>query len=74
MIAIEQKHIGARDGKPMYRVVVISDDVPSPLPTDGGDVDGMTEDAVFAPGSLLIVVNSGAVYLAGEAGTFVLQE
>ena len=74
MVAIEQKYVGSRDGKPMYRSVIISDNTPSALPTDGGDVDGMTEDAVFAPGSLLIVVNEDAYYLAGEAGTFVLQE
>lgn len=60
--------------KRIYQAVIISDNTPSSLTITGADVIGMSADDVFAPGSLIIVVNEDKVYMAGENGTFVLQE
>lgn len=75
MVLVESKFVGYNgSGKRVIQSVIISDDTPATLPTDGSTVTGMSADDVFAPGSLMIIVNDDAVYLAGEDGTFVLQE
>ena len=59
-----------------YRCVLASDSVPTTLPKDGGDVDGMNERQKFAPLSMLFVIDAVAetkVYLADESGVFVAQ-
>jgi len=64
------------DGRREVRVIIVSDTVPLPLPTNGSQVDGLSDDTVFAPFSLLYVVNDAAtkVYVANESGVFVAQK
>lgn len=55
-----------------------STSVPSPLPTDATNINNFPanydpSNVVFAPGSTLYVVSTGDVYIANEAGTFVVQ-
>ena len=73
-ISVEKKGIRA-DGKEIVEAVIVSDTVPDPLPTSGAIVVGMTENQVFAPFSLLYVVEdtTNKVYVANESGTFVSQ-
>lgn len=78
MTCIDKKLCGFKSGKKMMDCLILSDTVPDPLPTDGTNVDGMTKDEVFAPGSILYVggtISEGAsrVYLAGETGVFAAQ-
>ncbi len=64
------------DGKREVRVIIVSDTVPLPLPTDGSQVEGLSEDTVFSPFSLLYVVNDAAtkVFVTNESGVFVAQK
>lgn len=77
MKAVEVKTIGIResDGKRIVDVLIVSDDTPSPLPTDGTNVDGLTSEHIFAPFSVLYVVGDAdkKVYIANESGTFIPQ-
>ena len=64
--------------KNVVQVELYSTNVPSPLPTDATGITNFPENydptnVVFAPGSTLYVVSTGAVYIANEAGTFVVQ-
>lgn len=62
-----------RDGKRVVEAFIVSSTNPDTLPTTGKDVDGMTENDVFAPMSIIYVVNPDAqvIYIADESGTFV---
>lgn len=76
MKAVEVKTVGVRtDGKRVVDVTIVSDTVPSPLPVDGSNVEGLTADCVFAPFSVLYIVGSAPnkVYIANESGVFVPQ-
>lgn len=76
MIAVEVKTVGVRaDGKKVVEATIISDTVPSPLPVDGTDVDGLPADCVFAPFSVIYIVGNAArkVYVANESGVFIAQ-
>ena len=63
------------DGKEIMQVIILSDTIPSPIPTNGANVDGMNANQVFAPFSLLYVVGEAEskVYIANESGTFIPQ-
>lgn len=64
------------DDKYLIDAEIVSTDTPSTLPTDGTGIDniGYPADKVrFAAGSVLFVVNTGAVYVADEDGEFVAQ-
>ena len=64
------------EGKYLIDAEIVADSTPSPLPTDGTDVEniGYPADKVkFAPGSVLYVVNGGDVYMADENGEFIKQ-
>lgn len=73
-VSVESKGIRG-DGKEIVEAVILADTTPEPLPTSGLGVDGMTDDQVFAPFSLLYVVadETNKVYIANEAGAFVAQ-
>ncbi len=78
MTCINKQLRGFRESKRVMDCLILSDTVPDPLPTDGTNVDGMTKDEVFAPGSILYVggsieEGSSRVYLAGETGEFAAQ-
>lgn len=76
MRAVSADRVGIReDGKEIMQVMILSDTVPSPLPTTGENVVGLTENHVFAPFSLLYVVGEAdaKVYIADESGTFIPQ-
>lgn len=75
MTAISIVTAGTRNGKEMVRATILSSTVPSPLPTNGANVVGMTEDQVFAPMSIMYITSNAAhkVYIANEQGTFVAQ-
>ena len=76
MKAVSVKPVSVNgDGKQVVEALVISDTIPAALPTTGADVDGMSANDVFAPFSILYVVNSSAtkIYIADESGAFVAQ-
>ena len=59
-------------GKRIMDVLILADVDPATPPVDGTNVDGLTENDVFAPFSILYV-NTGKVYIAGEDGAFAPQ-
>lgn len=63
------------DGTTEVQAVIIADNTPAALPTNGGDVDGMTEKQFFAPMSVLYVTAdvTPKVYVANESGVFIPQ-
>lgn len=76
MRAVSADRMGVKaDGTEIMQVMILSDTVPSPLPTNGANVDGMTEKQVFAPFSLLYVVGEAdaKVFIADESGKFIPQ-
>ena len=77
MVAIEVKQMGKRaDGKNTVRTLIVSDSVPSPLPTTGAGITGLADSDVFAPMSVIYVVSNvkPKVYISNESGVFVGQE
>lgn len=40
-----------------FRVRLLSDTLPSPMPTNGSEVEGLADDANFSVGSILYVIN-----------------
>ncbi len=76
MRAVSAERMGVRtDGTEIVQAMILSDTVPSPLPTNGANVTGMNANQVFAPFSLLYVVGEAdaKVYIANESGTFIPQ-
>ena len=76
MRAVNAERVGVRaDGTEIIQAMILSDTVPSPLPTNGANVTGMTANQVFAPFSLLYVVGDAdaKVYIANESGAFIPQ-
>ena len=75
MIAIEKEIIGAdpETGKPIIRAFIVSSETPAELPTDGSTVDNLADDEKLGVFSILYVVADSSVYIANEAGEFVLQ-
>ena len=76
MRAVSAERMGVKtDGTEIMQVMILSDSIPSPLPTNGANVDGMTANQIFAPFSLLYVVGDvdAKVYIANESGTFIPQ-
>lgn len=73
MTLVNSEYRGYSNGKRVIRGTVISNTTPSPLPTNGANVIGMSENEIFAPFSILYVVGNGDVYIANEDGEFVKQ-
>lgn len=63
------------DGKRVVEAVILSDTIPSPLPTNGTNVTGLSENDVFAPFSILYIVHAAKtkLFIADESGVFVAQ-
>lgn len=63
------------DGKRVVEAVILSDTIPSPLPTDGTNVTGLCENDVFAPFSVLYIVHAAKtkLFIADESGAFIAQ-
>ena len=72
MTAVSVEHIGYRGGKEMVQAVLLSNTSPQTLPTTGADIEGMNENQVFAPFSLLYVTANveNKVFIANENGIF----
>lgn len=70
----DQKHYWYKNG---YRYVVAditSGDLPATFPTDGTDIEGLSENDILAMGTTIYVVQSATVYMAkDDEGTFVEQ-
>lgn len=76
MRAVSAERKGVKpDGSEVMQVILLSDSVPNPLPTNGANVDGMNASQVFAPFSLLYVVGDAEskVYITNESGAFIPQ-
>lgn len=63
---------------PVVWVEVYADTTPSPFPTNAEDIDNfpLSYDAskvIFAPGSILYVIDSGDIYMADSTGSFIQQ-
>ena len=65
------KEIPRNDEKHIY-VEAYADSVPSPLP-DIDDIPGYEDADQIAVGSWLMIVSTGAIYIANESGEFVEQ-
>lgn len=76
MIATSVKtvHITA-EGKTEVQAFIVSDTTPSPLPTTGEGIVGMNANMVFAPFSIIYVIDNVApkMYITNEAGVFIAQ-
>lgn len=70
MVAIEVKHLRCVEDKQQVLATIISNSVPTELPTTGEGIVGMSEKQIFAPMSMLIVPDAGNVYMADEDGVF----
>lgn len=80
MFCKEYKFIAFKDidGEkcPQVWVELYCDNDPNTLPTNGVGIDNFPKSydpdkAIFAPGSVLIVINSGDIYMANLDGEFV---
>ena len=59
-----------------YRYVVAdinADTAPSPFPTDGADIEGLSEKDKLAQGTTIYVIATATLYMAKSDGTFVEQ-
>lgn len=56
------------------RVVLVADVTPDTLPTTGAGVSNLPDDVTFAPGSVLMALDTSSRYIANESGEFVLWE
>lgn len=63
----------AKNGARVMDVVLAADTTPATLPTTGKGIDGLNDTDLFAPLSVLFVVDTGDVYVTDESGTFVKQ-
>ncbi len=77
MKLVSARPVGVNEeGQQVVDAVLVSDDLPDVLPTTGAGIIGLGAHCVFAPFSLLYIINNPAaakVYLANEAGVFVPQ-
>lgn len=58
----------------VYKVRLLSQNLPNPFPTTGADVDGLADNTVFSVGSKLYVINgtNGSEIYIYDSGQFVL--
>jgi len=63
------------NGHQVVDAFIVSDTIPSPLPTTGENIDGMSANDVFAPFSILYIVNDAdtKLFIADESGAFIAQ-
>lgn len=61
-----------RDDEEHVYIEAYSDNVPSPMPTVA-DIPGYENSDQIAVGSWLMIVSTGAIYIANESGEFVEQ-
>lgn len=76
MRAVYKRKVGiSYTQKDVVEAVVVSSTAPTSIPIDGSTVDGMTENEVFAPMSVLYIVANVTpkIYVANEQGQFVGQ-
>jgi len=58
-----------QDGKQIVDTFILANSKPATLPTNGKDVEGLDENDVFAPFSMLYALPD-TVYIANEDGAF----
>lgn len=76
MKAISAKVVEVTEEHTVVNAFIVADSAPGTLPTTGAGIDGMTADQVFAPFSMIYVVDPTAahqLYIANESGVFVPQ-
>lgn len=70
MYAITRNPRGmTQDGKQIVDTFILANSNPATLPTNGKDVEGLDENDVFAPFSMLYALPD-KVYVANENGAF----
>lgn len=52
---------------------IYADTTPSTMPTDGANIDGMSDDTRLAIGSTIYVIGTGALYMMKSDGAWVQQ-
>lgn len=74
-VNVEPVSIRQSDQKEIVRAFLVMDSTPQTLPTTGAGIEGMNARQVFAPFSILYVVEAAEtkVYIANESGAFVAQ-
>lgn len=72
MKATNVKVLAVQGDRRTVRAIIVADSPPNPLPTNGKGVEGLEPSDIFAPLSLLIVLDGTALtaYLADTSGTF----
>ena len=71
MRAISVKEVGhTADGKRIVDAFILADADPDPVPVTGQNVTGLTENDIFAPFSMLFVLDGPKTYVANESGRF----
>ena len=74
MVAISATPKGkTSNGRRIVDAFILSDDDPQSLPTDGSTVDGLMDEDLFAPFSIIYVLNGSKIYIANESGVFTAQ-
>lgn len=76
MIAVSVRPVSVNgNGKQVVEALLVSDTIPATLPTTGEGITGMNANEVFAPFSILYIVNSAntKVYITDESGAFIAQ-
>ena len=77
MTAVQTKAVGvdAQKGITTVLAIIVADETPEQLPTNGAGIKGMLENQVFAPMSMLYVVGEAEekLFIANEKGQFVPQ-
>ena len=63
------------EGRTEVQAFIVADTTPSPLPTTGEGITGMSADMIFAPFSIIYVIENVTpkMYIANEAGKFIAQ-
>lgn len=71
MRAITVKEVGqTTDGKRIVDAFILADTDPSPVPTTGEGIKGLSGNDIFAPFSMLFVLDGPKTYVANESGKF----
>lgn len=74
MKAINVEVVGKTStGRRVVDAFILADEDPQTLPTSGAGIDGLMDDDLFAPFSIIYVLAGSKIYIANESGAFTPQ-
>ena len=65
--------VNVENGQRVVRADISSDTPPSPFPTDGSEIEGLSSDDVLDKGSTVYVVADGSLYMMDSTGDWKAQ-